>query len=221
MNPLRHTLISDGPTDVNLIPIINWTLKQAGGVKLVEGTRAEFWRLPSAPVSLEERLCKAIELFPCDVLFIHRDAEKQGVKKRDAEIRAAVEKAGALNWKIPTVAVVPVRMTEAWLLFDEVAVRKAAGNPNGKTVLNLPPLNKLESRPDPKRELQKALETASELQGRRLKKFNTKQAFWRVVDFLDDFSPLRQLQAYVTFENAVRKMRLDGWKATFYGLEDV
>ncbi|HEY3763177.1 MAG TPA: hypothetical protein VGN23_15635 [Verrucomicrobiae bacterium] len=220
MNPLKHTLICDGPTDVNLIPIINWTLTQVAGVDLVEGIRAEFWRLPCAPDSLQGRICKAIDLFPCDVLFIHRDAEKESLEMREAEIRAAVANASASGSKLPAVAIVPIRMTEAWLLFNESAIRKAAGNPNGQIALNLPPLNKLESRPDPKKDLQRVLKNASELQGRRLKKFNLKQAFWRISDYLDDFTPLRQLSAYSAFENAVRRMKANNWNDGFYGLSD-
>lgn len=216
MTLLKHTLISDGPTDVNLIPIINWTLKIAGGVILAEGVRAEFWRLPRIPDSLEGRISKAIELFPCDALFIHRDAEKEDPKVRYEEIRAAVVNAMASGCRLPAVGIVPVRMTEAWLLFDENAIRNAAGNPNGKNPLNLPQVHKLESRPDPKRDLQEVLKAASELKGRRLKKFNTAQAFWRIVDFLDDFSPLRQLPAFLAFERAIHEMKANNWQPGFY-----
>jgi hypothetical protein len=160
-----------------------------------------------------------VELYPCDVLFVHRDAEKERIEVRDTEIRVAVENASASGCKLPAVAIVPVRMTEAWLLFNETAIRQAAGNPNGKAALNLPTIKKIEGRPDPKKELQKALQVASELKGRRLKKFNSTQAFWRVVDFLDDFSPLRELHAYSVFEDAVRRISANNWGPGFYGLD--
>jgi hypothetical protein len=38
------------------------------------------------------------------------------------------------------IPVVPVRMTEAWLLADEFAIRSAPGNPNGTQSLDLPDL---------------------------------------------------------------------------------
>ena len=82
MKVLRHTLVSDGTTDANLIPIIDWTLRQIGGVALSEGVRAEFRRLPQEPKGLAERIVKAIELHPCDVLFVHRDTEKQSLEMR-------------------------------------------------------------------------------------------------------------------------------------------
>lgn len=216
MKVLRHTLVSDGATDANLIPIIDWTLKLIGGVKLSEGVRAEFGRLPKPPNGLADKLAKAIELHPCDVLFVHRDAEKQSPESRVAEIRDAL---AALPRKIqpPAVAVVPVRMLEAWLCFDEIAIRNAAGNPNGRAPLGLPSLKRVESRPDPKEDLRKALLAASELSGRRLKKFDTAAAFWRIVDCIENFSPLRELPAFQAFEQSIRSLKQNNWKPDFYG----
>jgi hypothetical protein len=171
------------------------------------------------PSTLAERIGKAIELFPCDALFIHRDAEREDPHTRHTEIRAAYEAAIAAGCSLPAVAIVPVRMLEAWLLFDERAIRHAAGNPNGKVALSLPPLERIEERPNPKKDLREALKSASELKGRRLKKFNTSHAFGRVVDFLDDFSPLRQLPAYAAFENAVSRIRQNEWRPGFYGID--
>jgi hypothetical protein len=108
-------------------------------------------------------------------------------------------------------------MLEAWLLFSEDSIRKAAGNPNGKVSLNLPSLRRLEDRPDPKRDLHDALRIASELHGRRLKKFRPRQAFWRVVEFLDDFSPLRSLSAFAAFEESIRQIAAANWKPGLYG----
>ena len=216
MKVLRHTLVSEGTTDANLIPIIDWSLRQVGGVALSEGTRAEFWRLPSKPGGLAERLTKAVELFPCDVLFVHRDADKEAPEVRVEEIRDAFATIRAKGIQLPAVAVIPVRMMEAWLTFDESAIRKAAGHPNGTSPLGLPPLKRIESRPDPKSDLCKALEAASERTGRRLKKFNTATAFWRIVDYIEDFSPLRELSAFQSFEASIKKLRQNDWKPGLY-----
>lgn len=214
MKLVRHTLVSDGPTDANLIPIIDWTLRQVGGVESSEGVRADLWRLPRKPEGFKERLVKAYEMFPCDVLFVHRDAERVPADARREEIQAALREAGLA---LPAVAVVPVRMLEAWFLFDERAVRKASGNPNGKSVLNLPPLGKVESRPDPKADLKQALRDASELSGRRLKKFDTDAAFWRLADHIEDFSSLRLLPSFSSFEQAIRNLQANDWRPGFYG----
>ena len=218
MKVVRHTLVSEGTSDGNLIPIIDWTLREVAKVDLAKGARAEFWRLPSPPQSLAEKLSKAAELFPCEILFIHRDADREPPDLRYQEIRGAVEMAATEGCVLPAVAVVPVRMLEAWLMLDEVAIRCAAGNPNGTVPLDLPSLRRVEDCPDPKNDLRRALRTASELTGRRLKKFNSAQAFWRVLDFVKDFSPLRQIPAYCRFEASIREMSSKDWHAGFYGL---
>ena len=215
MKVLRHTLVSDGVTDANLIPIIDWSLKQIGGVSLSTGVRAEFRRLPQLPNGLAERLAKAIELHPCDILFVHRDAERELSETRVTEIREALATVQQ-QVSVPAVAIVPVRMLEAWLCFDERAIRNAAGNPYGTTPLGLPQLKRIESRPDPKEDLRKALLAACELSGRRRKKFHTAAAFWRIVDYIEDFSPLRELSAFQAFEKSIQNLKQNEWKPDFY-----
>jgi hypothetical protein len=217
MEPLKHTLVSEGTTDANLIPIINWTLREAAGVVRADGIRAELWRLPRRQRSLADRIKSAMEFFPCDVLFVHRDAERYRPAVRHREIHEAVNIATNAGLRVPAVALVPVRMLEAWLLFNEDAIRNAAGNPNGTTELNLPALKRIESRPDPKGDLREALIIASELQGRRRKKFNASHALWRIVDFIEDFSPLRQLPAFGAFEDTIRCLKACEWEPGFYG----
>lgn len=106
------------------------------------------------------------------------------------------------------VRVVPVRMTEAWLLIDEKAIRKAAGNPNGHIHLDIPKLSRLENLPNPKETLRDLLLEASEHESPR-----RRQRFQRdighcvrlVADYTEDFSSLRQLAAYRVFENELRQ----------------
>jgi len=217
MKRICHTLVSDGTSDANLIPIIDWTLKQVAGVAVPQGVRAEFWRFQNPPKRLPEKIVQAFEHYPCDVLFVHRDAEKESFQAKVQEIRNALETAQQRGVRVPAITVVPVRMLEAWLCFDESAIRKAAGNPNGKQRLGLPDHKRVEARPDPKSDLKRALLAASELRGRRLKKFNTTTAFWRIVDYIEDFSPLRKLSAYLEFEAAVERMKNSGWSPGFHG----
>ena len=102
-------------------------------------------------------------------------------------------------------------MTEAWLLFDEPAIRLAAGNPNGKTPLNVPDLSVIEQIPDPKDVLFEVLREASGLTGRRLKRFNMAECRIRVTDLVSDFSPLRKLSAFKRLERDVSKLKQNGW----------
>jgi len=68
------------------------------------------------------------------------------------------DKSGDSRYRtVEVVPAVPVRMTEAWLLFDEAAIRRAAGCPNGSMPLELPSLKTSEDIPDPKTILHEAL----------------------------------------------------------------
>jgi len=214
MKVIRHTLVSEGSTDANLIPIIDWALKHIAGVPSSQGSRAEFWRLNKKPANLRERLLAATVLYPCELLFVHRDADAALPQARIDEIRQAFTQA---RIELPAVAIIPVRMLEAWLCFDENAIRRASGNPNGKMPLNLPKLQRVESRPNPKRDLSEALLIACGRSGRRRKKFDTATAFWNIIDGIEDFSPLRELPSFQAFEQSVKSLKDNGWRAGFYG----
>src|SRR5262249_32113944 len=149
---------------------------------------------------LANRIAFALEAYPCDSLFVHRDAEKFAPELRRAEIRSAIEELGD-KFRVPHICVVPVRMTEAWLLIDQTAIRRASGNPNGTVKLNVPPISSLEEKPDPKQLLHELLITASELFGRRQKSFNPRDKVRLVAQHLEDFSPLRRLLAFRDLES--------------------
>jgi hypothetical protein len=213
MDEIRYTLISDGPSDQALIPILNWVLRKTGDVKRIQAEWADLGRLPKPPKGLRERILCAIDLFPCDLLFVHRDAERQEPKTRHEEILSAVQEASLQGFITPAVCVVPVQMTEAWLLFNEGAIRRAAGNPNGKNPLKLPELSDIEQITDPKEFLFQVLREASGLTGRRLKKFNPGQSRIRITELIADFSPLQVLPAFQNLEEKILALRQNGWAA--------
>lgn len=211
MNKLRFTLLTDGSSDQALLPILEWIIKQHCRQDLaVDGTWAELAYLPQKTSSLTERMVKSAELFPCDVLFVHRDAEGQPPECRYREIDQAQREAGfSQPFVIP---VVPVRMQEAWLLFDADAIRSAAGNPNGTQELTLPCPRYLETLSDPKEVLNRLLSTASGLHGRRLKDFSPAKAARLIPQYCTDFAALRTLAAFRRCEDDVRTLIEDqGW----------
>jgi len=198
--PLACTLAGDGATDRCLRVVLEWIIPQTSLLQ----DRGFLVQVAAPGANLAERLRKAFREFPCDVLFIHRDAEREPRARRLEEIRRAVAAAG-----IPAyVPMVPVRMTEAWLLFDESAIRRAAGNPNGRTSLPLPQLNRLENMADPKSILRDCLIRASEKTGRRLRQFerDLSERAERVAELIADFSPLRQLPAFRALEADAREV---------------
>lgn len=200
MRELRYTLVTDGPSDDALIPLLSWLLVERGVIHPIAPQWADFQRLPRPPKTLAERIRHALDLYPCDILFIHRDAEAQRPEQRRGEIHEALSRISETT-PPPVICVVPVRMTEAWLLFDVRALRRAAGNPNGKTPLDMPPVADLEKVPNPKAILYALLKAASGLNGRRLKKFSTIGSARRVAGLLDDFGPLRALPAFCSLES--------------------
>jgi Domain of unknown function (DUF4276) len=202
MIDLCYTLLSDGSSDRALIPIINWLLKTHLSECAIQSQWADLRRLDkSLRDTFEKRIQMSVDLYPCDLLFIHRDAEKEPHQYRVNEIQRAISQ---LPDRIPPiVCVVPVRMTEAWLLFDISALRKAASNPNGKVSLSLPSLKKIEDEPDPKRILNGLLREASELSSQRLKKFSESDRVHRLSELIIDFSPLRKLPSFLALESEI------------------
>jgi hypothetical protein len=197
--PLACTLAGDGVSDRSLRTVLGWVLSQLS----LSQNRGFVVQVAAPGHNLRERLAKAIQHYPCDVLFVHRDAEKDPREKRVEEIREAASLVGVGA----CVPVVPVRMTEAWLLIDEAAIRRAAGNPNGEAPLPLPRVANLETVADPKEVLRKCLIQASEKTGRRLRQLerDLPERVQRVAELITDFSPLRQLPAFHAFERDARE----------------
>jgi hypothetical protein len=103
-------------------------------------------------------------------------------------------------------------MQEAWFLFNEQAIRSAAGNPQGRQSLHLPRLLHLEELPDPKAVLFGLLREASGLTGRRQKKMQVSACVHRIAELTDDSSPLHALPAFVSLENEIAQaVRDNGW----------
>lgn len=203
MTELRYTLVSDGSSDKALLPIITWLLIQNGISCAIQPYWAEIRNFPIPAKKLINRIKMSYDFYPCDILFIHRDAERETIEHRVNEIKNAMK-----NISIhlpPYICVIPVKMTEAWLLIDEKAIRIAAGNRNGTEILEIPKLHELESLPDPKKILYELLKKASGLSGRRRKRFQVYRYAPRISEFISDFSPLRGLTAFSYLETEIRK----------------
>lgn len=201
---LEYTLVGDGASDRCLQRVIDWLLRDSlrGQQVTLLPQVADPRVLRRPPRTLVERLRWAYGDFGGDLVFVHRDAERGSRETRVAEIDQAARGAG-----IPAhVAIVPVRMTEAWLLIDEAAIRRAAGNPTNSDRLPLPERRQLERVPDPKRMLEECLKRASNLHGRRLRRFarDLPERKRRVAELIDDYTPLRDLPAFAAFERDTR-----------------
>ncbi len=197
--PLRVSLIGDGSSDRCLWPVIVWSVHDRFGAEVEIASAGFVARAGQAPVEILEQVLHQDDP---DLVVFHRDAEGEEPEIRLREIPSQER----------VVPVIPVRMTEAWLLFDAAAIARAADNPSF-TGMNLPRLARVESLPDPKEALNALLIEASDLSGNR-----TRQRFHRdlgmrrawVADYIESFAPLRELSAFRAFETA-----LHGWIATW------
>lgn len=206
MNSIDCTLIADGTSDAMTIPAIKWCLDQ----HFPEiGFNIELARLGSSAKGLNfsGKVCRALELYPCTILFIHRDVESETIKDRQDELDKKLE---SVDCSVPKVVfVIPKRMSEAWLLIEEKAIRYAANNPNGKMQLNLPDINQLEKLPDPKSRIIQLLEEATGLNKRRIRSFKPRAAIHRLSENIEDYSVLRKLESFNYLEQQISSLKLD------------
>lgn len=198
---LRFTLLSEGTSDRALLPLLRWVLVQHLRPSIdVDGQHVSPGQLPPLSVANPAtRVGAAVDAYPCEVLFVHRDADREDWTERSGEIDRWLSEAGPLPVRA-VVKVIPIRTSETWLLTDESAIRRAAGKPNGRASLNLPPANRVEAEADPKSRLFEALRVASELPRRRLKAFPWYEARSDVAEHMADPSRLRALSAFRRLE---------------------
>jgi hypothetical protein len=133
-----------------------------------------------------------------DLVAVHRDADRAGRDARLAEIKGAV---GEVMPGVTHAPIIPIRMTEAWLLLDERQIRLVAGNPNGKTELGLPNPGKVESIADPKAVLADRLCLASGLNGRKLTRFKQRfpQHRRQLLERIDPEGPIAGVSSWRDF----------------------
>lgn len=207
---LTYALVSEGSADRMLHAPIEWLLEQHCRVPY-SGTWANPASLGDTSRAVRTRLAEVAKYYPCDLAFVHRDRDNSTVQHRIDEItQAALDS----NYPTPIVCVIPVRMTEAWFLFDEAAIRRAAGNPHSRVPLHLPSHQVAQRRSDPKEIIEEALVVASELRGRKLAQFRTDISNRKalVATYIDNFDPLRRHQSFADFEaDVLSTLRIKGW----------
>ena len=186
---LSYTVVADGGTDRVLVPIIQWAIHRLDpDVDILE---PEF----------EKRIGGVSKFFeeyqPSTMLvFAHRDAENFALEERIREFDQV-----ALDKVVP---VIPVRMSESWLLFDGPAIARAADSPSSDVPVPKP--KEIERIAQPKVMLEKLLfEAAGSPAGRRGKNFKRSMVDRRVnlASLISDYSPLESLDAFVQFQRSL------------------
>lgn len=197
----RALFLADGSSDEPIGAHIA-ALAHAHGVVL-EVVTPEFARMDNPPGrTVRARLERVLGFDAAfQVLVVHRDSEGSAASLREAEIESGCRQCG-VGW--PAIPVVPIRMTEAWLLLDEHAIRTVAGRPSSSEPLGLPTADQAEVVADPKALLQSVLEAASGQTGRRLRQFRRDFSYHRrqLLERLDRDGVVRQLSAWQALEAA-------------------
>ena len=192
---IRFLLVCEGSSDAPLASHTQALLRQHG-VAQSEQLVSHSGRL------LRDKVRSGLERFgDVDLLFVHRDADRAGADARYREIDRAIQQSG---YGGPWVGIVPVRMTEAWLLSsDEAAIRNAARNPSGRTPLNLPGPAAVARLADPKAELDRVLLAASgDGRRRRLRsRRNLPESRRALLANLPVGGPLEQLPSWTRFRD--------------------
>ena len=201
---VRFLLVCEGSSDATLVQHIRRLLVEYGQSD-PEGMSWAKGRL------LTDKIRSGLQYAgDCDLLLVHRDADASeetpnaGPQKRYDEINQSVSDSGYSGaW----VGMVPVRMTEAWLLLDEAEIRGVTGRLRGEESLRLPPPSQVENCPDPKLRLAEALAIASGASGRRLRRLqrDLPQVRYQLLENLPVGGLLKQVPSWVRIRDDLRK----------------
>ncbi|GAB3809862.1 hypothetical protein [Micromonospora zhanjiangensis] len=186
--------VSEGTSDLPLADLIE-ALFLDRGVNLFL-SRPDFVLLPRVARDVRSKIHAGLRLTgPVDVVVVHRDADNAGAEERRREI---TEAASAVAGDSSCLPVIPVRMTEAWLLLDEGLIRQVAGNPRGRGDLQLPRPHEVESRADPKHVLQQCLLRAADVTGRKRESLRKRfpQHRRQLLERLDRFGSVTTLTSW-------------------------
>ncbi|WP_245633730.1 hypothetical protein [Amycolatopsis jejuensis] len=203
---LQGLFIAEGTSDQPLANTVEVLFRESG-IEL-RLTVPPYEQLPKVAKTIKDRTEAGQRLMECiDVVVVHRDSDNVGHDVRREEIDSAMHSAGIGVW----CPIVPVRMTEAWLLLDEKEIRRVAGNPKGRASLGLPKRHEVERVADPKEVLRKALLDASAATGRRrereAKRFNSQRR--QLLEGIDREGPLKELSSWQQLlEDVARSSRL-------------
>lgn len=197
--------VAEGSSDAPLAAIVESLFLERGFI--VRLSAPDFSRLERTAKDVRSRVSAGLALLEsgADVVVVHRDADNVGADARLSEIEKAMLE---VDREFALVPVIPIRMTEAWLLLDEQAIRHVAGNPNGRVKLDLPTLQEVERIADPKTQLRDCLLAASDAAGRRRKMLANRfpQHRRQLLERLDSNGPVSSLKAWQRLVDAIEQV---------------
>lgn len=185
---IRGLLVAEGPSDSALATHLRALCIEAGADESVCRCPDLGALHPPPGHTLRRMIPAALALHPdTNLLFVHRDADSVDAGPRRQAIDDAV--AGVRGAPLH-VCVVPVQELEAWLLLDDAAIRRVAGNPPGTTALDLPSPRRVEELARPKEVLDTIIGRAQAEIGKR-RRLPTPDVRRRLVEQLRLDGPIR------------------------------
>lgn len=172
------------------MPIIQWAIHRLDPV--VEILEPQFRKRRGPVGELGDSDFEAM------LVFVHRDAENLPLEDRLREFAAPTLK--------DVVPVVPVQMSEAWILFSGPAIARAAGS--SAVDVAVPSVGELDRISDPKGRLDQLLFLAAgSPTGRRGRRFRSSIVERRVsvAGYISDYSPLERVQAFSRFQESLAR----------------
>lgn len=172
-----------------LVPIIQWAIHRLDPV--VEILEPQFRKRQGSISEDVEKYGSGSML-----VFVHRDSETLTLDERLREFDGIA--------RSDVVPVVPVQMSEAWVLFDGAAIGKAASSSSAE--VSVPSVAELEGIRDPKARLDNLLfEVAGRPTGRRGKVFKRSIVERRVsvAGYIADYAPLEDVPAFARFQETL------------------
>jgi hypothetical protein len=205
---LSFVLIGEGSSDLRMVSHIE-NILITEGFSEVSGKPLEQDRIGR---TVFDKLLAARKLFPsAGLIIIHRDADNAGSEARLREINEAVNRMPEkFNTKV--IPMIPVKMTEAWLLADRKIINRVAGNVDCDDEIRcIPPVKILENRANVKELLLDALCEASGLEGGRLKPFKKRfgEMRARIMEDLAVDGPQKELPSYQAFRRELKYFSSD------------
>jgi hypothetical protein len=214
---LRVALFVEGATDERFLPrIVQRTIedillaRQQVEVRLLEPEIIK--PLRGSHETHAQAILQAAELAAGhDLLILHSDVDKRTWQETYDQLIASglelVEQARAENGSAKycqqIIAVLPIRMIEAWLLADAEKLRETIGTDKTSKELGLPKLSEVERRADPKSILNNAVRIAEENRPRRRRGQSSVAGVYAQMADVAELAKLRKLEAFQKFEEAL------------------
>jgi hypothetical protein len=193
--PLSGLFVCEGSSDKPLADIVETLFAERG--QALRLSTPDLSTLPHVGKNVRSMLSAGAQLMdaPFPLAVVHRDADNAGWESRREEVERALS-GSEIDCKLITV--IPITMTEAWLLLDENEIRVVAGNPNGRNNIALPQIHEVEGIADPKSLLKASLLSAASPRGRRrdavAKRFSQHRR--QLLERLDPNGPVTQLSSW-------------------------